>query len=149
MQHGTLWVAWRVAGVVRWNYTSWVSNVVRQDTPHAKINHPKETFSPLSGSEWQVCMNCSRSDNAPYSHYQNQNLSHLSDDTVHITGFCYSIYLTHCTVSCPTCLNLWLPTLPMVNFLHAAISHWCFRQIRLLPLHRLPKLSSFLVPRSV
>jgi len=45
-----------VEGAVRWSYTSWVSNVGRQDHATCKTNHPKDTFSALSGSKWQVSM---------------------------------------------------------------------------------------------
>ena len=78
------------------------------------------------------------------------NLGHLADDMVHITGFCYSVCLTHCTVSCPTCLNVWLLALLMASFLHAV--HFLvvfYRHLRLLPSSRLPQLLSFIVPRSV
>jgi len=50
------WWPGAVAGAVRCSSTSWVSNAGRQDHAICKINHPKETFSALSGSEWQACM---------------------------------------------------------------------------------------------
>lgn len=139
-----------VADAVRWSYTSWVSNVGRQDHATCKITILQKPSLLSQGvndrSAWPAVHQTT-----PPIHTVGirLNLSHLTDDMVHIKGFRYSVCLTHCTVSCPMCPNLWLPALPMISFLHAVISHRCFRQLRLLPSSRLPKLLSFLVPRSV